>query len=92
MNVRVEYEPTPIRHIAVQCPNCEKWFRGRDITTDRLNYQYQIYSAQFECPACGHIFGADAYNNYATLKIVERGCDEVYKGCLVKKEVWEEQI
>ena len=31
MNVRVEYESTPIRHIAVQCPYCSKWFNGRDI-------------------------------------------------------------
>ena len=35
-NVRVEYEPLPIRHIAVQCPNCKKWFRGWEITEDDL--------------------------------------------------------
>lgn len=91
MNVRVEYEARPIRHISVQCPECLNWFHGRDITTDKLNFEHQIYSAQFECPVCGKIFGPDAYNNYASLKIIECGCDEVYKGCLVRKEVWEEQ-
>lgn len=41
-NVRVEYESTPIRHIAVQCPNCKKWFRGWEITEDNLRYAYEI--------------------------------------------------
>lgn len=92
MNVRVEYEATPIRHIAVQCPSCLRWFRGRDITSDKLSFEYQIYSAQFECPICGKIWGADAYNNYASLKIKECGdSGEVYNGCFTKKEVWEEQ-
>lgn len=93
MNVRVEYESTPIRHIAVQCPKCEKWFNGRDIINGDwlrdLMYDYQIYYAQFECPVCGKIFGADAYNNYASLNIKECESSEVYKDCLQKKEVWE---
>lgn len=89
MNVRVTYEPTPIRHIAVQCPRCEKWFNGKDITKDKLEYDYQLYHAQFNCPACGKIFGADAYNNYATLYIEEMSYPEIYKDCLQRKEVWE---
>ena len=35
-NVRVEYESTPIRHIAVQCPKCGKWFKGWDIVQDEM--------------------------------------------------------
>lgn len=89
MNIRVEYEPAPIRHIAVQCPKCEKWFYGYDITENELKYNYQIYTAQFKCPVCGRIFGADAYNKYATLNIDEVSHPEIYKDCLRRKEVWE---
>ena len=89
MNVRVEFESTPIRHIAVQCPGCENWFDGRNITENGLSYDYQIYSAQFVCPVCGETFGADSYSNYANVHIKECGYPEVYEGCLQKKEVWE---
>lgn len=90
MNVRVEYEPTPIRHIAVQCPKCSKWFYGSDITNDRLSFEYQIYYAQFECPICGKIFGADENSDFANVTIKEVGsAEECYKGCLQRKEIWE---
>ena len=36
MNVRIMYDPAPIRHIAVQCPDCERWFNGRDIDDKEL--------------------------------------------------------
>ena len=93
MNVRVEYESTPIRHIAVQCPKCNKWFNGRDIIngdwlTD-LRYDYQIYCAQFECPVCGKIFGGDACRDFGNVNIEQTSYSEVYKDCLQKKEVWE---
>ena len=26
INVRVEYECNPIRHLALQCPYCNNWF------------------------------------------------------------------
>lgn len=89
MKIRVEYDPTPIRHIAVQCPKCEKWFYGRDITEDNLFYDYDIYHAQFCCPVCGKIFGADAYSNFANVNIEEVDYPYIYKGCLERKEVWE---
>ena len=90
MNVRVEYEATPIRHIAVQCPECERWYGGREITEQELSFDYQIYHAQFICPICGHVFGANEYEGYANVKITECGSNtEVYKDCLRRKEVWE---
>lgn len=89
MNVRVEYESTPIRHIAVQCPKCNKWFYGRDITRDKLSYSYEIYYAQFECPVCGKIFGGDECRDFSNVHIEETSYPEVYKDCLQKKEVWE---
>lgn len=89
MKIRVEYEPTPIRHIAIQCPKCERWFRGRDITEDTLLYEYDIYYSQFHCPVCGKIFGADEYSNFANVHIEETGYPDVYQDCLQRKEVWE---
>ena len=89
MNVRIEYDPTPIRHIAVQCPKCEKWFHGRDITKDKLQYECDVYYAQFECPICGKIFGADMYTDWDKVHIEEVPYPNVYKDCLEKKEVWE---
>lgn len=94
MNVRVEYESVPIRHIAVQCPKCGKWFNGRDIVNgdwfQDLMYSYQIYYAQFECPVCGKIFGGDECRDLSNVRIQEVGSsEECYKDCLQRKEVWE---
>ena len=90
MKVRVQYEATPIRHIAVQCPECGRWYRGNDISEQRLSFDSDIYNAQFICPVCGKVFGADACTGYSNVQIEE--CDDhmaVYKGCLHKKGVWE---
>lgn len=90
MNVRVEYEATPVRHIAVQCPDCGRWYDGRDVGDQRISTDSDIYRTQFCCPVCGKIFGADACAGYANVHITECGSStEVYKGCLRKKEVWE---
>lgn len=97
MNVRVEYESTPIRHIAVQCPGCERWYDGREITRDKLQFEYQIPFAEFTCPYCGRIFGNDKLGRALQPdlhgeKINIRECwsaEEVYHGCLRRKEVWE---
>ena len=90
MNIRVVYEPTPIRHIAVQCPKCEKWFYGNDIADNHISFDYQIRYAQFECPVCGKIFGGDESKDYSNVKIEEVGSStECYKNCLEKKVVWE---
>lgn len=88
MNVRVEYECTPIRHIAVQCPICGRWFNGRDITKDELNYDYQLYYTQFHCPICNTFFMADSDNDYAGLIVEEMSYPEIYKDCCKRKEVW----
>ena len=84
MKIRVEYDPAPIRHIAVQCPECKNWFRGYDITKDKLSYEHQIYFAQFDCPICGKFF-----NGNDRLEIEETDYPDVYKDCLERKEVWE---
>lgn len=91
-NVRVEYESTPIRHIAVQCPKCEKWFYGWDIVKeerafDVLRYKHDINWTEFKCPVCKEEFGGIQNNDKANIK--EVGHPEVYDGCLQRKEVWE---
>lgn len=88
MNVRVEYECTPIRHIAIQCPNCMNWFHGFDVTKDDLLFDYQIGFAKCHCPICDIDFGYDSIFS-KDLNIQEIGYPEVYKDCLSKKETWE---
>lgn len=94
MKVRVEYESTPIRHIAVECPNCNNWFHARDILDgdwiEDLRYDYQIEFATFVCPVCRNVFGyVDTYNR-ENVEIKEVGSsEECYKDCLSKREVWE---
>ena len=61
-NVRVEYESTPIRHIAVQCPKCGKWFHGWDIVKeerafDVLRYVGEKSKSQCESPQCNILVG-----------------------------------
>ena len=94
-NVRVEYECTPIRHIAVQCPKCKKWFYGSDITEDDLTYSYQIDIATFHCHVCKTEFGYNRDNNWNPLKekdksfIEEVSYPDVYQDCLTQKIIWE---
>ena len=90
MNVRVEYESIPIRHIAVQCPKCENWFGGRDIYagdwTQGLRYAHEIKFATFICPLCDVSFGG--IQNAENVNIEETGYPEVYENCLQRKEIW----
>ena len=92
MQVRVEFDPAPIRHIAVQCPECEKWFHGWDIVNgkqfDDLRWGYEISWATFTCPVCGAEFGG--LQNKEEINIQEVGsAEECYKDCLKKREIWE---
>ena len=91
-NVRVEYESTPIRHIAVQCPKCNNWFHGWDIVKggfDTLKYKSSINWAEFKCPVCGEEFGGLQHADEPVVKEVEH--PKIYNGCLERKkiEVWE---
>ena len=90
MNVRVEYDKIPIRHIAVQCTKCGNWFAGREVTSDGLFYEHQISRAQFFCPICQIPFGADEFGKDSGINIQECAIGtEVYKACIRRKEVWE---
>lgn len=100
INIRVEYEATPIRHIAIQCPYCKKWFRGEDLISkgEWLDYDYKIYNTTFTCPICDKSFGFDyacsLYSSWSKPQFdynIQEVSDnkECYKDCLTKKEVWE---
>lgn len=86
MNVKVEYEETPIRHIAVECPECGNWFYGNDITDDNLTYIYNVRRAVFHCPVCHNTF--DSLES-GGLDIQEESYPDVYNSCLHKKVVLE---
>ena len=100
MNVKVVYEATTIRHIAVECPKCKKWFRGSDITDCEIRYEADISYAYFKCPVCGENFnGFDdvKHPEYSDLEVKVSNINietvyfenECYKDCLKSKVVWE---
>lgn len=93
INFRVKYDPAPIRHVAVQCPFCNKWFNGDDILAESkiLTFESDLEFAKFLCPICDRNFSVyDPDSGFETMKIKE--CDnhmEVFKDCLKRKVRWE---
>jgi hypothetical protein len=55
-NIRIEYESTPIRHLAIQCHMCKKWFVGGDIAVEAPRYSYELLDMKCICPACNTKF------------------------------------
>lgn len=93
INFRVEFDPTPIRHVAVRCPECFRWFRGNDITNDSLHDNVDLKYAHFVCPVCGSYFSAydstRPWGDEHEIDIEEVAYPDVYKDCLTRKETWE---
>ena len=85
-NVKVEYETKPIRHIAVQCPACSKWFNGREITDLTINDITDVYDAVFACPICGQVFGEFDDRDHAIVE--ESRYPDIYNDCLKKSVIW----
>ena len=81
-NIRVELESAPIRHIAVECPACKRWFYGHDILKKDTRYEYQLDGTECECPVCREEFSIIS-------KVKESNYPQIYEGVLKKKEVWE---
>ena len=79
VNMRVEFESTPVRHLAIQCPECKNWFYGYDISDSEARYKYQLQFMICSCPKCSHDFECMDVN------IEECGHPEVYRGVLKKK-------
>ena len=88
VRIKVEYEPRPIRHMVIQCPDCEKWFMPGDIVTKECiypNYEEDIECfTRCKCPSCNCEFD---------LGNVEEDTDvsfpEFYEKVAKRKEVWE---
>lgn len=88
INMRIEYELTPIRHMAIQCPFCHNWFHGSDCTDSWIEFGYQLQYTVFTCPMCEEVMNPE--NVKAIFDITEPGgADEVYKGCKVSRTTWE---
>lgn len=81
INVRVEFESTPVRHLAVQCPECTNWFYGYDVCNNEIRYEHQLSFMDCSCPKCGHDFEG-------TASVEECGHPEVYRDILKKKTEW----
>lgn len=86
--IKVEYECTPIRHLAIQCPVCQNWFCGVNITLDDIDYSYQIDGAKCHCPKCDEDFEVDLNSKDSEIDN-DTDFPEFYKQCLTKKTVWE---
>lgn len=82
VQIKVEFEPTPIRHMAIQCPGCEKWFHQADIVHgDWIRYAYEIEAyTKCKCPVCGNEF------DLGNVELDERvNFPEFYDKCAKKK-------
>ena len=85
VKMKVEYESTPIRHLAVQCPDCKSWFMGFDIFKSTPIYSYELTNAQCHCPKCGSDFVTDYESEIST----DVSFPEFYDNCLKQKTTWE---
>ena len=85
MKVEFEYAATPIKHLAVQCPDCEFWFNGFDIIKSDCTYSYQLRGTLCKCPKCGDEFKTGYESN------IEESSEfpEFYDKCLRKKVTWD---
>lgn len=84
IKIAVEFEPTPIRHMAIQCPQCKHWFRQYDIASRLIEYKHDIDSyAKCECPACNHDF------DLGCVEFEYPDFHDFYNECAKKKVVWE---
>ena len=57
VNVKVEYEDIPIRHCAIQCPGCHRWFSRFDICVSDIAYVSDFNGfTKCKCPVCNEEF------------------------------------
>lgn len=85
MKAKIVFETRPVRHVAIQCPNCEKWFYGYEITNDTLRDIIDVEFAHYKCPVCGEKF--NGINNLDYTECAD--AYETYKDCLTKKVTWD---
>lgn len=85
VKVAVEFDPTPIRHMAIQCPKCHRWFNRHDIANEDIDFDSDIDSfAKCECPVCNHEF------DLCNVEFEYPSFPEFYdNNCAKKKVVWD---
>lgn len=85
VKIKAEFDLIPVRHLAIQCPNCKNWFVGNDILYNEVMYEYEIKGNSFNCPTCG------AYIIISDDSEIEEDVDfpKFYDNCKKKKTVWE---
>ena len=86
VNIRVEFEPSVIRHCAIQCPNCNTWFHQVDISTSKrfAITESDLYAMDCHCQKCGHDF--ELGTDYV---LEESEHPQIYKDCVKKIVHWE---
>ena len=95
INIRVEYEPTPIRHCSIQCPSCDNWFWDYDICKEKPSYSHELNFIRCKCPKCTTNFEAFNISGYNNLQktfdtnIEEVGYSSMKNIVLEKKTTWE---
>lgn len=85
INIKVEFESVPIRHLAIQCPNCNSWFMGHDILKRECNYKHELYGTECHCPKCDY----DFVISYGSKFDETAEFPEFYGNCLTQKVSWE---
>ena len=91
INVRVEYEPKQIRHMAIQCPYCERWFAMGDALAHGakyVGYDDEIEFTNYHCPVCDRDFNRDFGRKF---HVTECSYPDVYNGIMHKHVMWTEE-
>ena len=86
VQLKVEFESCPVRHLAIQCPDCNKWFHQADVTLKTwISNESEINEfTKCECPVCGCKFDLGNVEYDETVSF-----PEFYENCATKKVVWE---
>lgn len=84
---KVEFEPRPIRHAAVMCPTCKRWYYVNDIKIgdNRIVDELDLNYAEYKCPVCSTIFSLEEYN----ADYIDADYPEDFSECLERKVIWE---
>lgn len=82
--IKANFDPAPIRHLAIQCPECNNWFIGNDILENTIYYAYEISGSSCLCPKCNTSFIISINSDIDE----EADFPEFYRKCLKRKITW----
>ena len=86
VQIKVEFGSRPVNHLAIQCPDCNKWFKQADVVLKLwISDESEIEPyTKCECPACGCKFDLGNVEYDETVSF-----PEFYVNCAKQKTVWE---